>query len=197
MCHDFTHLGDKFAHLIPSFQDTPKSHSDIFHFLCDSNMVNAYVNQCMQHGRFTDKQVQRMYQAKRKIFSTVLRLAETHNPNVRITLNSMPAALVNMNVEKRSFQFSFRGMTEDMLDRLIKTGINCNGSFEGHYNQPFATEVKRRSSGTSAPAPARCAAPWPKRSAISCASFPACFSCWMTPSTGWNASDSSLTSTDR
>lgn len=56
-------------------------------------------------------------------------------------MNSMPAALVNMNVEKRNFQISFRGMTQDMLDRLIKTGINCNGSFEGHYNQPIATAL--------------------------------------------------------
>lgn len=121
--------------------DTPTTHSDIFHFLCASNMVNAYVNQCKQHGRYSDKQVQRMYQAKRQIFANILRLAETHNPNVRITLNSMPAALVNMNVEKRSFQISFRGMTQDMLNRLINAGVNCNGSFEGHYNQPIATAL--------------------------------------------------------
>lgn len=121
--------------------DTPESHSDIFHFLCASNMVNAYVNQCKQHGRYTDKQVQRMYQAKRQIFNTLLRLAESHNPNVRITLSPLPAAMANMNVEKRNFQFSFRGMTQDMLDRLVASGADIHGSFEGRYNQPIATAL--------------------------------------------------------
>ncbi len=121
--------------------DTPTSHSDIFHFLCASNMVNAYVNQCKQHGRFSDKQVQRMYQAKRQIFSTLLRLAVTRNPNVKISLSPLPAAMANMNVEKRNFQISFRGMNKEMLDRLIKAGIDCNGIFEGHYNQPIATAL--------------------------------------------------------
>ena len=34
--------------------DEPKTHADIFHFLCAANMVNAYVNQCKHKSTFSN-----------------------------------------------------------------------------------------------------------------------------------------------
>ena len=121
--------------------DQPEKHSDIFHFLCAANMVNAYVNQCNQHGQFGQKQVMRMFQAKQQIFTCLLRLAEEHNPHVKIALSGLPAVLVNIRVEKYDYQISFRGMTNEMLERFRDTGISQKGYFEGYYLQPIATAL--------------------------------------------------------
>ena len=82
-----------------------------------------------------------MFQTKNQIFKCLIRLAEEKNPNVMLSINTMPAVLVNMRVEKHDFQISFRGMTREVLDRIVKTGVNCNGHFEGHYLQPIATAL--------------------------------------------------------
>ena len=121
--------------------DEPKSHADIFHFLCAANMVNAYVNHCNHNVNFSIKQVNRMFQAKQQIFKCLIRLAEEHNPNVVISVSAQPAILVNMKVEKHDFQISFRGMTREVLDRIISSGAKCNGHFGGHYLQPIATAL--------------------------------------------------------
>ncbi|MBR3093867.1 MAG: hypothetical protein IKG99_12725 [Bacteroidaceae bacterium] len=121
--------------------DEPKTHADIFHFLCAANMVNAYINYCNHSVNFTTKQVNRMFQAKQQIFKCLVRLAEEHNPNVTIAVNSFPAILVNMKVEKHDFQISFRGMTREILERIVSTGVSLNGYFEGHYLQPIATAL--------------------------------------------------------
>lgn len=121
--------------------DEPKSHADIFHFLCAANMVNAHINHCNHSVKFSLKQVNRMFQAKQQIFKCLVKLAEGHNPNVKISVSSLPAVLVNMKVEKRNFQISFRGMTRENLDRIISSGVNCKGQFEGYYLQPIATAL--------------------------------------------------------
>lgn len=82
-----------------------------------------------------------MFQAKQQIFKCLIRLADEHNPNVRISINSMPAVLVNMKIEKRDFQISFRGMTREVIDRIISSGYCAEGHFEGHYLQPIATAL--------------------------------------------------------
>lgn len=121
--------------------DEPKSHADIFHFLCAANMVNAHVNHCNHSINFSMKQVNRMFQAKQQIFKCLLKLAEEHNPNAIISVSALPAILVNMKVEKNDFQISFRGMTREVLERVISSGVNSNGHFEGHFLQPIATAL--------------------------------------------------------
>lgn len=121
--------------------DKPKTHSDIFHYLCAANMVNAYVNQCNQQGKFSERQVQRMFQAKGQIFNCIIGLLEEKNPNVKISISSLPAVLVNMTVEKRPFQISFRGMNNHVLEKLYDAGISGGGRFEGYYLQPIATAL--------------------------------------------------------
>lgn len=121
--------------------DEPKSHADIFHFLCAANMVNAHVNHCNHSINFSMKQVNRMFQAKQQIFKCLIRLAEERNPNVTISVSALPAILVNMKVEKHDFQISFRGMTREVLERVISSGVNSNGHFEGHFLQPIATAL--------------------------------------------------------
>ena len=121
--------------------DEPKSHADIFHFLCAANMVNAHVNHCNHSINFSMKQVNRMFQAKQQIFKCLLKLAEEHNPNAIISVSALPAILVNMKVEKNDFQISFRGMTREVLDRIVNSGVNCNGHFKGYYLQPIATAL--------------------------------------------------------
>ena len=121
--------------------DEPKSHADIFHFLCAANMVNAHVNHCNHSINFSMKQVNRMFQAKQQIFKCLLKLAEEHNPNAIISVSALPAILVNMKVEKNDFQISFRGMTREVLDRIVNSGVNCNGHFKGYYLQPSATAL--------------------------------------------------------
>ena len=121
--------------------DEPKSHADIFHFLCAANMVNAYVNHCNHSTNFSSKQVNRMFQAKQQIFKCLIRLAEERNPNVMISVSALPAILVNMKVEKNDFQISFRGMTREVLDKIVCSGIKSNGHFKGHYLQPIATAL--------------------------------------------------------
>lgn len=121
--------------------DEPKTHADIFHFLCAANMVNAYVNQCKHKNDFSVKQVNRMFQAKQQIFKALIRLAEERNSNVTLSINSLPAILVNMRVEKHDFQISFRGMKQDVLQRFIDAGVSTNGYFRGYYLQPIATAL--------------------------------------------------------
>ena len=121
--------------------DQPAKLTDIFHFLCAANLVNAYVNQCNLHGQFGQKQMTRMFQAKQQIFKCLLQLATEHNPNVKIAISSLPAILVNIQIEKHGYQISFRGMTKDMLDRFCSTGISQKGYFEGYYLQPIATAM--------------------------------------------------------
>lgn len=121
--------------------DEPKSHADIFHFLCAANMVNAHVNHCNHSINFSMKQVNRMFQAKQQIFKCLLKLAEERNPNAIISVSALPAILVNMKVEKNDFQISFRGMTREVLDRIVNSGVNCNGHFKGYYLQPIATAL--------------------------------------------------------
>lgn len=99
--------------------DTPKTHADIFHFLCAANMVNAYVNQCNQHGKYSERQVQRMFQAKGQIFKCLITLLKENNPNAKISISPLPAVLVNMTVEKHPFQISFRGMNNRVMDQLL------------------------------------------------------------------------------
>ncbi len=82
-----------------------------------------------------------MFQAKQQIFKCLIRLAEERNPNITIAVSPLPAILVNMKVEKHDFQISFRGMTREILDRVINSGVNFNGHFEGHYLQPIATAL--------------------------------------------------------
>ena len=121
--------------------DQPVKLLDIFHFLCAANIVNAYVNQCNQHGLFGSKHLTRMFQAKQQIFKCLLRLAEERNKNVKISISSLPAVLVSIKIEKHDYQISFRGMTQEMLDRFFDTGIDRNGYFKGYYLQPIATAL--------------------------------------------------------
>lgn len=121
--------------------DTPKTHADIFHFLCAANMVNAYINQCNQHGKYSERQVQRMFQAKGQIFKCLITLLKENNPNAKISISPLPAVLVNMTVEKHPFQISFRGMNNRVMDQLLNEGIAKDGKFEGFYLQPIATAL--------------------------------------------------------
>lgn len=121
--------------------DTPKTHADIFHFLCAANMVNAYVNQCNQHGKYSERQVQRMFQAKGQIFKCLITLLKENNPNAKISISPLPAVLVNMTIEKHPFQISFRGMNNRVMDQLLNEGIAKDGKFEGFYLQPIATAL--------------------------------------------------------
>ena len=121
--------------------DEPRSHSDIFHFLCAANIMNAYVNQCRQKGCFSERQMQRMFQAKTQIFKCLVRLAEEHNPNVSISVSPLPAILVNMNVGHLQFQISFRGMSNNVLKQLYEAGVDRRGKFNGYYYQPIATAL--------------------------------------------------------
>lgn len=82
-----------------------------------------------------------MYQAKKQIFRCLLKLAADHNPNVKIAVSSLPAVLVNISVEKHDYQISFRGMTQETLNRFCATGISQKGYFEGFYLQPIATAL--------------------------------------------------------
>lgn len=126
--------------------DDPKTHADIFHFLCASNLVNAYVNQCNRtFWNYSEKQVNRMYQAKQQIFNCIIRMARERNINVKISMDSMPAVLVNIKVEKMDFQFSFRGMSTTVYDLLISTGNCSTGNFSGHYLQPIAAALYKYS----------------------------------------------------
>ena len=121
--------------------DEPESHADIFHYLCAANLVNAYVNQCKGNPDFSGKQVNRMYQAKDQIFKCLVRLAEENNPNVRISVSDSPGILVDITVEKREFQISFRGINCDVLNRIISSGHSSRGKFAGIFLQPIATAL--------------------------------------------------------
>ena len=82
-----------------------------------------------------------MFQAKQQIFKCLIRLAEERNPNVMLSVSALPAILVNMKVEKKDFQISFRGMTREVLERIDSCGVNSKGHFKGYYLQPIATAL--------------------------------------------------------
>ena len=121
--------------------ETPRTHAEVFHFLCAANLVNAYVNRCNKSNSFSDKQMTRMFQAKRQIFKQLHILAMSHRTDVTIAMSMMPALLVRIKVEKQSFQFSFRGMGSTTLNNLYSTGIDRRGDYDGYLLQPVATAL--------------------------------------------------------
>lgn len=122
--------------------DVPVTHTDIFHFFCAANLVNAYINHYNRsEGMFSTKQVNRMFQAKQQIFNCIKRLAEEHNRNVRIGVCAPSSLFVNLKVEKKNYQISFRGAPRDIIDQVIKSGYSHEDHFEGHYLQPIATAL--------------------------------------------------------
>ena len=121
--------------------DKPVKLKDIFHFLCAANLVNAYVNHCDKNWIYRGKSIVRMFQTKKQIFDGLLKLAEERNPNVTIEMNTMPAILVSIRVEKVDYQFSFRGLTEDSYNKFSNMDISKKGYFKGLYLQPIATAL--------------------------------------------------------
>lgn len=120
--------------------DTPVKHADIFHYLCAATMVNAYVNYCNRHGVCSQRQVSRMFRAKQQIADALVHLAETRNPNVAITVDNYGAVYANIRMEKRSYQFSYRGIDGEHLNRLRQLGVR-EGRYEGYSMQSIATAL--------------------------------------------------------
>ncbi len=121
--------------------DEPRTHAEVFHFLCAANLVNAYINQCNRSNSFSDKHITRMFQAKRQIFKRLLGLALAHRKDVDVSMSPLPALLVSIKVEKQDFQFSFRGMDSDTIKRFRDTGIDCRGKYAGYHLQSIATAL--------------------------------------------------------
>ena len=121
--------------------EEPRTHADVFHFLCAANLVNAYMNQCNRSNSFSDKQVTRMFQAKKQIFKQLLTLSLAHRSDVDISMSLLPALLVSIKVEKQSFQFSFRGMDSNIIKRFRDTGMDSRGKYEGYHLQSVATAL--------------------------------------------------------
>lgn len=121
--------------------EAPRTHAEVLHFLCAANLVNAYVNRCNRSGAFSDKQVTRMFQAKRQIFAQLHTLAVAKRNDVSVSLSRLPALLVSIKVEQQTFQFSFRGMDADTFERFVSTGIDRRGQFDGYFLQPVATAL--------------------------------------------------------
>ncbi len=121
--------------------ETPRTHAEVFHFLCAANLVNAYVNRCNKSNSFSDKQINRMFQAKRQIFKQLVILAQSGRSDVTVTMSRLPALLVRIRVERQSFQFSFRGMDDKTLKELFALAIDRRGEFDGYLLQPVATAL--------------------------------------------------------
>lgn len=122
-------------------QDTPCKHADIFHFLCASTMVNAYVNFCNRYGRCSVRQMQRMFQAKQQMAAGIEYLASTCNPNLKITLGEKDnAVLCNMRIGKKEYQFSYRGFDADTMERLRSLHLP-KGRYSGYSMQSIATAL--------------------------------------------------------
>ena len=121
--------------------ETPRTHAEVFHFLCAANLVNAYVNRCNNSNSFSDKQINRMFQAKRQIFKQMVILAQSGRSDVTVTMSRLPALLVRIRVERQSFQFSFRGMDDKTLKELFALAIDRRGEFDGYLLQPVATAL--------------------------------------------------------
>lgn len=123
-------------------EDQPETHADIFHFLCAANVVNAHINHCNHSGgKFSTKQMNRMFQAKQQMFDCILRLTKQRSPHVRISTSTLPAVLIDIKVERTKFQISFRGMSPEVLQQIKAAGANPYGHFEGYYLQPIASAL--------------------------------------------------------
>lgn len=122
-------------------QDTPIKHADIFHFLCASTMVNAYVNYCNRHGRCSNRQMQRMFQAKQQMAAGIEFLATLRNPNLKIALGENGGAvLCNICVDNKEYQFSYRGFDADTMQRLHALRLSI-GKYKGYSMQSIATAL--------------------------------------------------------
>lgn len=122
-------------------QDTPIKHTDIFHFLCASTMVNAYVNYCNRHGRCSNRQMHRMFQAKQQMAVGIEFLATSRNPNLRIALGENDGAvLCNIRVDKNEYQFSYRGFDANTMQRLHALRLPI-GKYKGYSMQSIATAL--------------------------------------------------------
>jgi len=121
--------------------EEPHTHTEVFHFLCAANLVNAYMNQCNRSHSFSDKQITRMFQAKRQIFKQLLTLVLAYRNDINISMSPLPALLVSIKIEKQTFQFSFRGMDSDTIERFWTTGMDRRGKFDGFFLQPVATAL--------------------------------------------------------
>lgn len=120
--------------------DTPVKLIDIFHFLCAATMVNAYVNFCNRNGICSQRQVSRMFRAKQQIADVLVSLAETHNPNVTIAVDDRGAVFANIRMDKRDYQFSYRGIDADHLVRLSRCNLQ-KGRYKGYAMQSIATAL--------------------------------------------------------
>lgn len=120
--------------------DTPVKHADIFHFLCAANMVNAYVNYCKRHELCSRRYLNRMYRAKQQIADSLIRLAESRNSGVAISVNGESTVFASIAVDKMRYQFSFRGVAPEHMSRLKACGLP-DGHYEGYSLQSIATAL--------------------------------------------------------
>lgn len=116
---------------------------DIFHFLCAGNLLNAYTNILRREKDINHKKMNAIYRFKAKIFEVVMRLVETNNQNVKVALchykqEKEYTLLVNIKVEKRDYQFRFRGMSPSVLAKMHDLNISTNGDFAERRMQPIA-----------------------------------------------------------
>ena len=121
--------------------DTPSTHSDVFHFLCAANMVNAYINHCKSKRTFGHHQMARMYQAKTQIMERITAMAKERNQNVTIAVNDLPAIYVEITVKKRHYQFSFRGVDIAEVEQLVGLGVAIDGEYQGQHLQQIAAAL--------------------------------------------------------
>lgn len=120
--------------------DAPVKQADIFHFLCAATMVNAYVNYCNRHGVCSGRQVSRMFRAKQQIADALVHLAETCNTSVAISIDESGAVFAKIKMEKRCYQFSYRGIDAEHMYRLSKCNLPA-GRYEGYSMQSIATAL--------------------------------------------------------
>ena len=120
--------------------DRPVTYHDILHFLCASNMVNAYINQCNRRNVGHNRYLQRMFRAKLQIAAGIEYLAATKNPSVHITVGDGDDVFVRICNKGCDYQFSFRGFGTEAMQRLYLLRLP-KGKYEGYSMQSIATAL--------------------------------------------------------
>ena len=143
-----TLLEDALNHIVCS----SKSQEDQFHFLAAANIVNARCNY-YKHAELNARQryayreeIKKMYASKTQIFQTMIDLLEKNICKIKLSLCHVHGEeeltlLAEMNMDRMSFQFRFRGMGKKVIDQLHHFGVKDDGVFGPRYLQPIAPSV--------------------------------------------------------
>lgn len=129
-------------------ENHPQDKLDVFHFLCASNLINAYMSSYNKKYKYIYKSEvdeyneRRMWSFKKHIFNTFEEWKREDNDCVHFSFTKTEEEkmmlLANITIEGEYYQFKFMAMGNDFIDHMHEMGINDKGIAMKRKLQPIA-----------------------------------------------------------